>query len=822
MKLPYYRSLAGAVKANLQGGRGGACTTYFSCFDPEAMTIINLQNPRSTRDKQNRDIHFAIMFNRLFAVKVMKNEDIFTFNVKTAPDLMAAFFDGDSEKFEAIYNQYKNDPNFKKNYVSARKILLAAGQQSFDVGTLYYFLIDEANRHTPFKDPIHSSNLCVAPETKILTDKGYFKISDLTNEVVNVWNGKKFTETTVRQTSELSKLIRVVTDSGYWLDCTPQHKFYIQETYNSNKNEEIQAGDLKPGMKLIKFDLPVIEGHIQMKKPYINGFYTGDGCLTPQGQRVYLYGEKQKLAHLFVDCGKWTIQENQDRMYTHYNDLVAKFFVPDARYTVNSRLEWLAGISDSDGVIYRNEDNQQLVISSINLQFMESVALMLQTLGVMSKVRKAVDAGYRPLPANDGTGDNKDFYCQSCYRLIIPSNELQHLIKLGIVFHRLKVVDHQPQRSATKFVQILDIVDNGRYDATYCFTESERHMGMFNGILTGQCNEISEPTAPYTDMRDLYSEEDHGRGEIALCSLSALVEPNIKSDEEYASAAYYSLKMIDKCIHLSDYALPHVGVTAKRRLNAGVGLMGVATRMAKLGLKYDTSEGLAKLHQISERHAYFLIKASLQLGQELGTAPWMHKTKWPEGWLPIDTYKKAVDELVAPNYHYDWESLRQAIIASGGLRNSTLIAHMPGESSSKASGCANGIYPVRDLNMKKTDAHNAIDWCAVDDDIYGDQYQSAWEIDSVDMVKAYSVIQKFTDQSISADLYRDRTEMINITTDEIINVFKAMIKYGLKSRYYQNSLTSKQPASNDGESEHEDALQEPNAPAVCGSGGCTL
>lgn len=494
-KLPYYRSLAGAVKANLQGGRGGACTTYFSCFDPEALTIINLQNPRSTRDKQNRDIHFAIMFNRLFAVKVMKNEDIFTFNINTAPDLMEAFFSGDSEQFEMIYKAYENNPVFKKNYVSARKILLTAGQQSFDVGTFYYLIIDEVNRHTPFKDPIRSSNLCL---------------------------------------------------------------------------------------------------------------------------------------------------------------------------------------------------------------------------------------------------------------------------------------------------------------------------------------EITEPTMAYTDMRDLYSEEDHGRGEVALCSLAAIVEPNIKSDEEYESAAYYALKMIDKCIHLSEYALPHIGVTAKRRMNAGVGLMGVATRMAKLGLKYDAPEGLAKLHQISERHAYFLISASLKLGQELGNAPWMHKTKWPEGWLPIDTYKKAVDELAAPNYRYDWEALRARIIENKGLRNSTLMTHMPGESSSKASGCANSVYPVRDLNMKKTDAHNAVDWCAVDDDIYGDQYQPAWEIDSVDMVKAYSVIQKFTDQSISADLYRDRTKMIDITTDEIINVFKAMVKYGLKSRYYQNSLTSKLPPTSKTELEHELANQEPNAPAICGAGGCTL
>lgn len=491
-KLPYFRSLAGAVKANLQGGRGGACTTYFSCYDPEVMTIIMLQNPRSTKDKQNRDIHFAMMSNRFFAVKAAKNEYIYTFNSYTAPDLHSAFFSGNAEEFENLYHSYEENPHFEKNYVSARKILTSYGQQSFDVATLYHFLVDEANRHTPFKDKIYSSNLCV---------------------------------------------------------------------------------------------------------------------------------------------------------------------------------------------------------------------------------------------------------------------------------------------------------------------------------------EISEPTAPYHDMRDLYSEEDHGRGEIALCSLAAIVEPNIKSDAEYASVAYYALKMIDKCIHLSDYALPHVGFTAKQRMNSGVGLMGVATRLAKMGLKYNTPEGRQKMHQMGERHAYFLIKASLQLGQELGNAPWMHKTKWPEGWLPIDTYKRSVDELVKPEYRYDWEDLRVAIIANKGIRNSILIAHMPGESSSKASGAANGLYPIRDTSMKKTDAHNVIDWCAVDDDIYGDQYQSAWDISSVDMVKAYAVFQKFTDQSISADLYRDRTANINITTEEIIETHLAMVKYGLKSRYYQNSLTSAQEKPKE-ENEHEDHIT-PNEKAEC-VGGCTL
>lgn len=493
-KLPYYKSLGGAVKANLQGGRGGACTSYFSCFDPEVLTIIMLQNPRSVKDKQNRDIHFAMMVNKLFAKKVAKNEDIFTFNVYTAPDLMDAFFDGDSDKFEAIYQKYEADEKFVKNYISARSILVAASQQSFEVATLYFMVIDESNRHTPFKEKIYSSNLCA---------------------------------------------------------------------------------------------------------------------------------------------------------------------------------------------------------------------------------------------------------------------------------------------------------------------------------------EIMEPTSPYYNMVDLYSEEDHGRGETALCSLAAIVEFNIPNDEVYQSVAYYALKMIDKCIHMSTYALPHIGFTAKQRLNAGVGLTGVAYSLAKRGLKYDTKEGRQKLHEISERHAYHLISQSLKLGKELGNAPWIHKTKWPEGWLPIDTYKKSVDEIVDPIYKMDWESLRKEIIANGGIRNSTLISHMPVESSSKASGGPNSIYPIRELFMKKSDAHNVIDWCATNDDIFGDQYQLAWDIKSPDLLKAYAVVQKFTDQSISADLYKDRSKEINITTDEIIETFLTMIKYGVKSRYYQNSKTAQQntPSSlaNSEINEDSDSSNERGC-----AGGCAL
>ncbi len=603
-KFPYYRSLGTAVRANMQSGRGGACTTYYPIFDKESPKLIVAYNPRTPVASQIRDLHFAVMTNRLFAKKVAKNEDIFFFNKFTAPDLTEKLYSGDVEGFEELYNKYEKDNNFKKEYYNARQLLLLSGKESYNVSVHYHFLIDEANRHTPFKDPIYSSNLCVAPETKILTKEGYLTISECKDKEIEVWNGSEWSNTIVRQTGINQKLIKIVTDSGHELECTPYHKFYIIKNYG-DKPVEVRAGELSIGDVLIEPNLP------------------------------------------------------------------------------------------------------------------------------------------------------------------------------------------QEYKTNTNVITVKSIIDEGRYDDTYCFNEPLKNMGIFNGLLTGQCLEITEPTKPYQDMRDLYSYEDHGRGEVALCNLAAINVANEITDEEYFEACYYSLIMIDETIHLNHYELPHIGVTAKNRLNAGVGMIGFATHMARKGLKFNTKEGLQEIHRVAERHAYFMIKASLQLGKERGNAPWMHKTKWPDGWLPIDTYKKQVDELAEPIYNYDWEQLRKEIIANKGIRNSTLIAHMPTESSSKASGVPNGIYPIRDLHLKKTDQKNVLDWCPVDGDLIGKQYQIAYDIPTVDLIKAYSVFQKFTDQSISADFYKDRTKKLEISDSEIINEYLAMVKYGLKSRYYQNSLTSK-------------------------------
>ena len=249
-------------------------------------------------------------------------------------------------------------------------------------------------------------------------------------------------------------------------------------------------------------------------------------------------------------------------------------------------------------------------------------------------------------------------------------------------------------------------------------------------------------------------------------------------------------KMIDKVIHMGDYVFPHLEITAKSRMSAGVGIVGLAHYMAKNKLSYKSPEGKKEMHRIAERHAYYLIKASLKLGKEKGNAPWMHKTKWPEGWLPIDTYNKNVDGVVPNELQYDWETLRQEIIENGGIRNSVVSAIMPSESSSKATGTTNAIYPIRDLTLLKTDGNHVINWCAPEGDKLAKWYESAWDIPSKDMIDCYAIFQKFIDQGISGDLFRKIVGDDFVTSKEMLTDYLYMVKMGLKSRYYQNSLTS--------------------------------
>jgi ribonucleoside-diphosphate reductase alpha chain len=266
--------------------------------------------------------------------------------------------------------------------------------------------------------------------------------------------------------------------------------------------------------------------------------------------------------------------------------------------------------------------------------------------------------------------------------------------------------------------------------------------------------------------------------------------------------------MIDNVIEIMDYPFKQLEHTAKARRSIGVGITNLAYDMANKGYKYSTLGGKRYIHRLAEMHSYYLHKASLRLAKERGVCKWMSRTKYPEGWLPVDTANKAIDGLVNQPLMFDWEALRKEIIENGGIRNSVLEAFMPNESSSLATGGTNSIYPVRALKVIKTSGTNKNLFIAPKAEELKWDDELAWDVPTNDMLEVYAVVQKFTGQAISADLYisySGATGEKAVGAKELLTQFLYLVKLGLKTRYYLNSSTS--------------VSQEESK---CSSGGCTL
>lgn len=801
--IPFYKHFQTAVKSCSQGGiRGGAATLFYPIWHYEVESLLVLKNNRGVEENRVRHLDYGVQINKLMYERLIKNDNITLFSPSDVPGLYDAFF-ADQMLFEQLYKSYENDPSIKRKTVKAIELFTTLLQERASTGRIYVQNVDHCNTHSPFDPkvaPVRQSNLCVAPETQVLTDFGYTPIAELEGQEVPIWNGKEWSDVIVTKTGKNQKLLKVITSSGQELECTPYHKFYVFNGYDKPYVEK-RANELVVGDKLEKFDLPVITSGAELENAYINGFYSGDGCITKQGQRVYLYHEKRELAHLFTGGSSWTVQEECNRQYKHYKNLKDKYFVPTAEYDVNSRLAWLAGWLDADGSVYRNGTNEALVGSSNRKEFLKEIQLMLQTLGVSAKICTGMPEGMQMLPANDGTGTDKEFLCKETWRLCITSYDTFRLLELGLKLNRLTISTRMPQRDAKQFNKIVSVTDEGRIDDTYCFTESKRHRGMFNGMLTGQCLEIALPTKPLQHIHD----ED---GEVALCTLAAF---NLGKVETYELFELSDLivRALDNLLDYQDYPLPAARKASMYRRTLGIGVINYANALAKRGFKYSDGSALQYTHELFEAIQYNLLKASMKLAAEKGACPGFHETMYAKGILPIDTYKASIDEFANFEYKQNWEALRKDIVQFG-LRNSTLSALMPSETSSQISNATNGIEPPRGYISVKASKDGILKQVVPDIETLKGNYELLWQIpDNDGYLQLVGIMQKFVDQAISANTNYDPAKYPSgkVPMQVLIKDLLTAYKNGLKTLYYHNTRDGA------GESTEDDN---------CASGACKI
>ena len=312
--------------------------------------------------------------------------------------------------------------------------------------------------------------------------------------------------------------------------------------------------------------------------------------------------------------------------------------------------------------------------------------------------------------------------------------------------------------------------------------------------MSNLCQEITLPTYPISHI------DDH-LGEIALCILSAVNVGKIRNDEELEELCDLSVRGLEELIDYQEYPVKAAELATKARRSLGVGFIGLAHYLAKLGFKYDSQEAWDAVHGLSESFQYYLIKSSNEIAKEKGWCENFGRTKYSDGILPIDTYKKDVDEISSQKLQHDWESLRASILEHG-LRHSTLSAQMPSESSSVVCNATNGIEPPRGYLSVKKSKKGPLKQIVPSYGTLKNNYTLLWDMESnKGYINIVAVMQKFFDQAISGNwsYNPEKFEGSEVPTSIMAQDLLTTYKYGWKTSYYQNTHDMK-----------TDEIDEPN------------
>ena len=304
--------------------------------------------------------------------------------------------------------------------------------------------------------------------------------------------------------------------------------------------------------------------------------------------------------------------------------------------------------------------------------------------------------------------------------------------------------------------------------------------------MSNLCQEITLPTKPIQHI-------DDENGEIALCILSAINIGKIRDVSDFESLCDLSVRSLDELIDFQGYPVKAAEIATKARRSLGVGYIGLAHYLAKQGVKYGDPEAWKLVHDLTEAFQYYLIKASVNLAKEKGACTYSDRTKYAQGILPIDTYKKDVDEIVPNNLLFDWQSLREEV-KQYGIRNSTLSAQMPSESSSVVCNATNGIEPPRGYLSVKKSKKGPLKQIVPSYGTLKNDYTLLWDMPSnTGYINVVAVMQKFFDQGISGNwsYNPEHYENSEVPTSVMAQDLLTTYKLGWKTSYYQNTYDNK-------------------------------
>ena len=303
--------------------------------------------------------------------------------------------------------------------------------------------------------------------------------------------------------------------------------------------------------------------------------------------------------------------------------------------------------------------------------------------------------------------------------------------------------------------------------------------------MSNLCQEITLPTDPIQHI--------DGKGEIALCILSAINVGKINYIDDLESLCDLAVRALDEIIDHQKYPVKAAEVSTKARRSLGIGYIGLAHYLARMKVSYEDKAAWKEVDELTEAFQYYLLKASNELAKEKGACEYFNRTKYSDGILPIDTYKKEVDEIVNRKLSMKWEQLRKSI-KENGLRHSTLSAQMPSESSSVVSNATNGIEPPRDYLSVKKSKKGTLKQIVPDYQRLKNNYTLLWDMKgNTGYINIVAVMQKYFDQAISGNWsynpehFDEGQVPISVMAQDLLTTYKL----GWKTSYYQNTYDSK-------------------------------
>ncbi len=702
-----------------QQNRRGAILIGLDCMHPDVEEFLTI--------KQNNDkvqgANISIKFTDEFMQAVEQNKEV------------------------NLYFKVKSTGEEITKTINARYffMLFATVQHDWaEPAALFIDTVRKWNLLSEYEDyKIDITNPCVTGDTLVLTDKGNIPIKDLVDKEVNVWNGSQWSKVTPKVTGHNQKLLNVQLSDGSHILCTPYHKFVLL------KRKRVEAKDLKVGDKLAKFYYPILNNKSLNSVPsyYTAGFYCGDG--TTGKKEILLYNEKVKLQQ-YLDVSEVIHTSYSSAVKVILNNNYDKQFVPCDMDSIKNKLEYLAGLCDSDGCI--NSSEGSIAISSIHKDFLTKVKMMLSTMGVKSSVALMRDGGLRPLPTHTENGDYKEYECKPCYRLLISASNVSILMRLGFNPYRLKIKCN-PNRDASRFLQVTNIVEFGEADTVYCMNEPINHTFIANGVMVGNCAEFAG---------NAYNS----------CNLSSINLYNFVVNP-YTELAYFDFdkftNTVFNAVSVANQVLDYGYDTQPLNLNRkciddwrsiGIGVFGIADMLVALGIKYGNGNSKDLIKHIAYEMQKSALFSSAMYAKKHGSFGKFDLLKT----MNSDFFKN----IAEPN------SAAYNAVLDYGLANGTLLSIAPTGSIAMLFRESGGIEPYYQVSYERT-THQLekehkkffISMLGVDNllkfnnikDITADEIKKrfpfvvdTYDIEPYDRVDMQSAMQEYVDNAISSTI----------------------------------------------------------------------